>query len=141
MGMKASLTEVAEVLLPCLRSAEQETTSYGAQHMIDNQRSENRQPSKSDSGRMVWIAIAMIGAASVVAALLRAPLTWDGAYYFYRILQIEDNMFAHDRKAGLLIHYPAVWVLRTTENVDLALFAFNLAHVLTPLLALLLCWI
>lgn len=89
-----------------------------------------------------WFKYALIAVAVglAIAAVLDAPLTWDGAYYLFAILDSHEPIVAQNRIADRYLHYPVVWALEVTGSIAFTQLVFNVIHVITPLVALALSW-
>lgn len=76
----------------------------------------------------------------LIAAILAAPLTWDGALYLLYMLDTGNPLIPQGRVANDYLHLPVVWTMQLTDSQPVIRFAFSLVHVLTPLISLSLCW-
>jgi hypothetical protein len=86
---------------------------------------------------MSFVAMSM---ALLIAAGFSAPFTWDGAYYFFNMLNTLEPAVEHGRVAERYLHYPVVWALEYGGSIPLSKAVFNGIHVISPLAALVLSW-
>lgn len=88
----------------------------------------------------VRFAFTVIALALLLAAVVAAPLTWDGAYYLLKMLDSGEPIIAQGRLADKYLHYPVVWIMGITDSQSVISLVFSVIHVITPLLALMLSW-
>lgn len=75
-----------------------------------------------------------------IAALARAPLTWDGAWFFVRTADTAMPTFLARRAIHAVLEAPLIVVTRATGDVDLGSLAFSIPYVLVPLVGWLAAW-
>lgn len=93
------------------------------------------------SHNWVLLCIAIFAVGLAVAAYFEAPLTWDGAYYLFSMLDSGEPFVAHHRIADRWIHWPVVWSLNLFDPLIIPRLVFSVIHVAAPVVALIGSWL
>jgi len=83
----------------------------------------------------------LIAVALLVSILSCAPLSWDGSYFLFRIIDSGTPFAPFSRLSDVLLHYPVVYAMRFTDNLSFLMVLFGFFHALVPIVSLFLCWI
>ena len=91
--------------------------------------------------RAITIFFGLIALALGIATFVNAPLSYDGAYFLFRVL--DDHQFAafHGRLINIPLQIPLLAALRFTQDIRLLSLAFSAAYASIPLLGLALSWL
>lgn len=94
----------------------------------------------ASNDRWMLLVLVLFGIGLTIAALCEAPFTWDGAWYFFAMIDTGVPFIAHDRLIDAPLHTPVVWLENVTDSMNALRKTFSLLHVLTPLVSLALSW-
>jgi hypothetical protein len=91
--------------------------------------------------RAITIFFGLIALALGIATFVNAPLSYDGAYFLFRVL--DDHQFAafHGRPINIPLQIPLLAALHFTNDIRLLRLAFSAAYASIPLLGLALSWL
>ncbi len=79
-------------------------------------------------------------AALLFAALSGAPLSWDGSYVLFRVLDDQSVLAPHGRFIHAVLQWPVLAATHFTDDLRVLRVVFGAAYATIPLLALLLSW-
>jgi hypothetical protein len=75
------------------------------------------------------------------AAFVSGPLTWDGSYYLFNILDKQTFFCPHGRLSNIIFQTPVLIAHRyCTDDTTLLRFLFSAPYTMIPFLSLLLSW-
>ncbi len=103
---------------------------------------EPTRPKESNAFRgAVAIFFGLVAFAVVIATLVNAPLSFDGAYFFFRAL--DEHQFAafHGRLINIPLQMPLLAAAHFTQDIRILRLAFCGAYASIPLLGLALSWL
>jgi hypothetical protein len=91
--------------------------------------------------RAIAIFFGLVAIALGIATFANAPLSYDGAYFLFRVL--DDHQFAafHGRLINIPLQIPLVAALHFTQDIGILRLAFSAAYASVPLLGLALSWL
>jgi hypothetical protein len=90
--------------------------------------------------RAVAIFFALILLALGFAAVMNAPLSYDGAFYLFSVLDSNRFSTAHGRLINFPLQLPVLIAMRLTQDMSVLRVAFSTAYASIPLFALAVSW-
>ena len=90
---------------------------------------------------MGWAVFWLRVMGSAIAAICNAPLCFDGAFYFFSLLDHQKMSAFHLRLINLPLQFPTFAAEHLTQNIRVLQFIFSAAYVSVPGLSLGLCWL
>src|SRR5258708_37646591 len=92
-------------------------------------------------GRLVvgLVFLAIVGAL-VVAVAYDAPLTWDGAYYLFKALDLQTPFVTNTGLINVALQQPVVVASQFPSALGVLRRAFDAGYVLIPLVSLACAW-
>jgi hypothetical protein len=91
--------------------------------------------------RAVAIFFALVVLALGMSALVSAPLSFDGAFFLFRVLDTQRFAAYHGRIINIPLQLPVLAAAHFTQNMDLLRLTFSAAYAAIPLLGLALSWL
>src|SRR5271166_4240023 len=83
------------------------------------------------------IFFAMIAAALLLTSILRTPLSWDGSFYLFEMLDRQSWFLAESRRwINYALQWPTLAALRYTTNFPLLTLIFSLSYASVPMIGL-----
>jgi hypothetical protein len=79
-------------------------------------------------------------AAVVFAGISGAPLSWDGGYYLFKILDTQASFVQYNRLSVVPLHSAVLLANRLTSDLTVLQAVFGLLYSAVPLLALAISW-
>ena len=89
---------------------------------------------------VVGLASLAIAGALVVAVAYDAPLTWDGAYYLFKALDLQTPFVTNNRLINVALQQPVLVASQFTSDLGVLRRAFDAGYVLIPLISLACAW-
>jgi hypothetical protein len=89
---------------------------------------------------VVGLAFLAIAGALVVAVAYDAPLTWDGAYYLFKALDLQTPFVTNNRLINVALQQPLLVASQFTSDLGVLRRAFDAGYVLIPLISLTCAW-
>ena len=84
-----------------------------------------------------WIFFAMIAAALILTSILRGPLSWDGSFYLFEMLDRQSWFLAEPyRWINYALQAPTLAALRFTTNFPFLILIFSLSYASVPMIGL-----
>jgi hypothetical protein len=74
------------------------------------------------------------------AAVSGAPLSWDGNYILFKIVDLQPPFLPHNRLINIPLHWLVLLTSRMTGGLSILQTAFGLVHAAIPLIALAISW-
>ena len=90
--------------------------------------------------RAVAIFFALVLLAIAIATVENAPLSYDGAFYLFRVLDSERFSAAHLRLINIPLQIPVLIALRLTPDLAVLRLAFSAAYASVAVFALAVSW-
>jgi hypothetical protein len=89
---------------------------------------------------VVGLAFLAVVGALVVAVAYDAPLTWDGAYYLFKTLDLQTPFVPNNRLINIALQQPLLVASQFTSDLGVLRHAFDAGYVLIPLITLTCAW-
>ncbi len=91
--------------------------------------------------RLAWpVSLAIVAIGVATAWWYEAALSWDGAYYLFKALDLREPFVPLNRSVNAALQAPVLLAARTTSDMALLRRLFVLPYVLVPLVGLALSW-
>jgi hypothetical protein len=74
------------------------------------------------------------------AGISGAPLSWDGSYILFKILDLQSSIPAHDRFINIPLHWVVLFVSHFTNDLSILQMVFGLVYAAIPLMVLVMSW-
>ncbi|HLZ27578.1 MAG TPA: hypothetical protein VKV73_09685 [Chloroflexota bacterium] len=110
---------------------------------VDSPVARSRGPGRLTIGRRFATGLAffaLVGAGLVAAVVDDAPLTWDGAYYLFKALDLQTPFVSTNRLINAALQAPVVVASYFTSDLGVLRRVFDAAYVLVPLVSLASAW-
>ena len=93
--------------------------------------------SRLDLNRLsVPIFFVLVGAAVITTSVLGGPLSWDGAFYLFQLLDRQFWFLTLHRFINLPFQSPALFASRFTSNLKILDLIFSLSYASVPMIGL-----
>jgi hypothetical protein len=89
----------------------------------------------------VALFFTLVFIALLVAAFCNDALSYDGAYYFFHLLDTRATLSPLGRIANAPLQYPTLVVSRYTDDLAILRFIFSACYASIPAIVLVLCWV
>jgi hypothetical protein len=97
-------------------------------------------PSKSYSATSIFLA--SVAVALVVASIAHAPLSWDGSFYLFEMLDRQSWFIAQPHRwINYALQAPTIVALHLTWNMKLLTLIFSLSYASVPMIGLTSSWL
>jgi hypothetical protein len=90
--------------------------------------------------RAVAILFALVLLALGIATFVNAPLSFDAAYFLFRVLDTHRFADAHNRLINILLRVPVLVATRFTQDIRVLCLTFSAAYASIPVLGLAASW-
>ncbi len=90
--------------------------------------------------RGVTLFFALVVLALGLAAVVGAPLSFDGAFFLFRVLDKHQFAADHGRLINIALQLPVLMATRYTDNLAVLRAAFSIAYAAIPLVGLVVSW-
>jgi hypothetical protein len=99
--------------------------------------------SRSDDGRSCAIGLffALVLVGLLIAAVVDAPLTYDGALFFYTVLDFHQYADFHYRYINDVVQFPMLAATHLTHNARILRLIFSSGYAAVPALGLAASWL
>lgn len=91
--------------------------------------------------RAVAIFFAMVLIAFVITTFVNAPLSYDGSYSLFRVLDNHNFAYDYDRVVNIPLQVPVLAASYLTQNMHVLSWAFSVAYCSVPFVGLALSWL
>ncbi|HVN27165.1 MAG TPA: hypothetical protein VMT64_01690, partial [Candidatus Binataceae bacterium] len=94
------------------------------------------------AGAATPLFFAAIAIALIVAAVLRAPLSWDGSFYFFQMLDRQWWFIAQPHRwINYALQAPTLLAMRFTLNFPILILIFSLSYASPAIIGVALSWL
>jgi hypothetical protein len=84
-----------------------------------------------------WIFFAMIAVALILTSILRTPLSWDGSFYLFEMLDRQSWFIAQPHRwVNYALQAPTLAALHFTTNFPFLILIFSLSYASVPMIGL-----
>lgn len=84
---------------------------------------------------------ALVALSVLVAAAAALPLTWDGSYYLFELLNRGEPFTPHERLINVPVQFPVLLFRLLTDEAEPLILVFSLAYAAVPVVALSMSWL
>jgi hypothetical protein len=96
----------------------------------------------SRSGAPTLILFAAVASALIVASVMRAPLSWDGSFYLFQVLDRQSWFIAQPHRwINYALQAPTIVALHLTSNLDILTLIFSLSYASVAMVGLTISWL
>jgi len=90
--------------------------------------------------RAISIFFIMVVLALGLATIVSAPLSFDGAFFFFQVLDTHQFAAYHGRLINVALQLPVMLATRYTESLPILRASFSIAYTAIPLIGLIVSW-
>ena len=115
------------------------STSASLQSDLPPLKIETRRTNRFDHAVVVFFVLVVLGLGEAAAS--NAPLSFDGALYFFKVLDTHEFFAVHGRLISFPLETPVLTAAHFSQNLAALRFIFCASYAAIPAFSLLLCWL